>query len=103
VSLPALVEPDEPQAEIASAQPTAANAIGSLRLWRASALVSLALRNLDGFPRARWIGQCRGYTSGRITHLSRRYAVVNAWCVFACGGMAGDQDPHSRRRVQAVG
>jgi hypothetical protein len=41
-----LVEPDEPQAAIASAQPTAVDAIASLRRWQFAALVPLALRNV---------------------------------------------------------
>jgi hypothetical protein len=38
-----LVGPGEPQAAIASPQPTAANAARSLRRWSLPALVSLAL------------------------------------------------------------
>jgi len=45
-----LVGSEEPQAAIASAQPRVANAIGSLRRWRLSALLSLALRSVAAFP-----------------------------------------------------
>lgn len=70
-----LVGSEEPQAAIASAQPRAATAIWSLRRWCLAALLSLAGRDVVGFPQARSIGQSRGYTAAAITCLSRRYAV----------------------------
>jgi hypothetical protein len=59
VGLLVLVGSEEPQAAIARAQTSAANAISSLRRWSLAVLVSLALRNVVCFPQARSIGQSR--------------------------------------------
>lgn len=99
-----LVGSEEPQAAMASAQPRAPAAIGSLRRWRLAALLSLAVRNLFGFPQARSIGQSRGYTALAITRMSRRYAVVRRGAP-SCGetsrlpaaGAFDSGEPRSRR------
>jgi hypothetical protein len=62
-----LVGPEEPQAAIATAQLTAATAIGRPRRWLLASLLLLALRTVVGFSLRLGGRDPGGYTAGGIT------------------------------------